>query len=95
MMPYIKIFLGNVLPKLRMWWTTTAMLTTMRILLLHVRFQIMNGSAFSWMTTMIPILRHFNPIKPLLEKSTSTYMVSICMRKELHGQKLPSTDLQG
>jgi len=44
MMPHVKIFFGKVLPNLKVWWTMTAMVITMTFLLLHVRFQITNGS---------------------------------------------------
>ena len=57
-----EIFIGNALPKLRIWWTVTAMVITMMILLLHVRFRITTGSAFSSMMTTIQILMDFKPI---------------------------------
>ena len=40
-------------------------------------------------------LRDFNPIKSILQKSASTYMVSISLKKELQGQKLTLTYLPG
>jgi len=89
-------FLGECVAKMRMW-TMTVMLITRMILLLHLRFWNPIGPAFSRLATMIPILRDFifNPIKPTLQKLTLTYMVSICLRKELQVQKYTSTYLQG
>jgi len=54
MIPCVKIFLGKVLSKLRMWRATTGMVITMTILLLYVRFRITIVGGGS--VTMIPIL---------------------------------------
>ena len=63
---------------------TTMAETTMAT---RVRLRITTGPAFSWMTTMIPIFRDFNPTEQILQKSASIYTVSICRKKELQGQK--------
>jgi len=57
-----EIFMGNALPKLRMLQTGTAMVITMMILLLHVRFRITTGSAFLQMMTTIQILNQYHKI---------------------------------
>jgi len=69
-----KDFLGEG----RMWLTMTAIMIIMMILLLHIIFWTMSGPAFSWMMSMIPILRDFNHIiRPKIHYKLATQFFKV------------------